>query len=313
MSAAAYARRYCEIGFALTWSPPGQKGPRHAGWNLPANAIRDPQRAFDFWRAHPDRGIGALLGPSGLVSLDVDHVAHTREILAAFRVDLDDLAATAPRIVGNPEKFRLVYRAPAELLAHRTLSWPQREDPRKGFAVFELRAGAVSDALPPTIHVGTGKPYRWATPPRAGFPALPAALLELWLAWPRFEREARALCPWAPPPPPARSRTHCASRATGESVIAKFNEAHDAAAILEAHGYRRQGRRFASPDTKHAAGVVMLESGKVFCHHAGDPLGGGKALDAFDLYARLEHGGDVRAAVRSAAQALGLGNRSAAA
>jgi len=52
---------------------------------------------------------------------------------------------------------------------------------------------------------------------------------------------------------------------------------------------------------------VLLDSGKVFCHHARRPARrGGKALDGFDLYARLQHHGNVRAAVRAAAQVLGI-------
>lgn len=307
MSAAAFARGYCgKLGMVLTYSPPGEKGPRHPGWNDPANAITDPVAAHAFWDEHPDYGIGALLEPSRQVSFDVDHVEYTRAVLSGCGINIDEL--DGPRIVGRPDRFRLMYRAPDQALKHRTLSWPQKDDPRKGFVLFELRAGLVSDALPPTIHVGTGKPYVWAVPPREGFPPLPQALLDLWLDWENFQRYARRCCPWAPPPAPERPK----SRRTvepGKSVIAAFNAAHDPAAILEAFGYQRQGKRFAAPGTQHAAGIVELDSGKVFCHHLGDVLGGEHALDAFDLYVRLEHGGDMRAAVRAAAAELGLNER----
>src|SRR5208282_6676016 len=79
---ARYTARYCELGMALTWSPPGEKGPRHPGWNRPENAITDPKAALEFWSAHPDYGAGVLLGPSRKVTLDVDHVAHTRTPLS---------------------------------------------------------------------------------------------------------------------------------------------------------------------------------------------------------------------------------------
>ena len=36
------------------------------------------------------------------------------------------------------------------------------------------------------------------------------------------------------------------------------------------------------------------------------PFGDGRAHDAFDLFTHLEHNGDVRRAVRAAAEALGL-------
>lgn len=313
---ARYVERYCNLGFSLTWSPPGEKGPRHPGWNDPAKAITDPKAALEFWSAHPDYGTGALLGPSRKVTLDVDHVAHTRISLSELGVDLD--AIEAPRIIGNPEKFRLMFEAPPGIeLRHRTAALPQQDDLRKSFAVFELRAGLVSDALPPTIHT-TGRPYRWAVPPRNGFPPLPARLLELWIDWPETARKILARCPWAPPPaPPARASksgsSHRWDDAQGkrESVIDAFNQAHDAAVILESHGYVRRDKRFTSPDSSHAAGIVFLDSGKVFCHHQGDVLASEHALDAFDVYRILDHGGDYRAAVKAAAQALGLDRNAA--
>ena len=184
--------------------------------------------------------------------------------------------------------------------------------------LFELRAGNLADTLPPTRHAVTGLPYRWENPPRNGFPPLPARLLELWLDWETTNREIRALCPWWTPPPdapPARISTASQRRdAEGrrESVIDAFNQAHDAAAILEAHGYKRKDKRFISPDSTHAAGIVLLDSGKVFCHHAGDTLHGEHALDAFDVFRLLDHSGDFRAAVRAAAQALGMDRERAA-
>lgn len=92
----AYASRYIErFNFALTWSAPGAKGPRHKGWQLLENAIRDPERARQFWRTRPDYGIGVLLSYSGVVSLDIDHVEHSRTVFAHFGVALDELAETS--------------------------------------------------------------------------------------------------------------------------------------------------------------------------------------------------------------------------
>lgn len=310
---AAFARRYAELGLALTWTTPGNKGPRHPGWNLRENAIATPADAFKFWTENPTFGIGALLSYSGLVSLDVDHVAHSREVLRALGVNLDELAAAAPCIVGRPDRFRLMFRSPAGVdLRHRNATWPKRDRPREGFVLFELRAGAVSDALPPTIHVDTREPYRWANPPREGFPELPERLLELWQDWQGTDLAIRARCSWYEPPQPKPVAPRRPRAAGAPSVIEEFNRMHDCAELLEAAGYKRRGRRFASPDTSHAAGIVLLESGRAYCHHAGDPLGGGRAFDAFALYAALEHGGDTRAAVRAAAEKLGLRSSTAA-
>ncbi len=253
-----------------------------------------------------------LLGYSNVVSLDGDHVEYSRTILREFNIDLNELAANTPKIIGNPAKFRLMFRAPEGVeLTHRTVMWPKQENPRERFAVFELRAGPVSDALPPTIHPETKQPYRWAIPPTNGFPPLPKTLLDIWSDWGNTEKKARALCPWAETE--VETNTYnisiCSRPHTGPSVIDKFNKAHDIAAILEEHGYQRKGKRFTKPGSHHSPGLKLLDSGKLFSHHAGDVLGGGHARDAFDCWMLLAHGGDIRAATKAAAQLLGLNRK----
>jgi putative DNA primase/helicase len=303
---ARYAARYAELGFALTWTPAGAKGPRHPGWNLAENAITTPSAALRHWTQNPTHGVAALLSFSGLVSLDIDETSLSRQVLAALDVDLDALAARTPCIVGRPGTFRLMFKAPAAELKHRSAKWPKQDEPRKSFVLFELRAGAIADTLPPTIHPKTGQPYRWAIPPRDGFPPLPDRLLELWQDWPTTEQAVLAGCPWWTPPAPCRAATTTRTKPAGDSVIDQFNAAHDLSTVLEAYGYRRTGKRFASPDTHHAPGLVLLDDGRVYCHHAGDALGDGKPHDVFDIFTVFEHAGDTRAAVRAAARILGL-------
>jgi putative DNA primase/helicase len=301
---ARWAERYCEIGLALTWTPFGQKGPRHAGWMIPGNAITEPKRAFAYWHVHPGHGIAALLAASGLVSVDVDDEQYSPQVLQHFGIDLEQLRESNPTIVGR--HYRLMFRAPDVELKHRSAIWPKEQSPGS-FVLFELRAGNIADTLPPSRHAVTGCSYRWENPPKYGFPPLPNRLLEIWLDWENTNREIRSLCPWwSPPshrPPPARAERND----SGESVIAQFNASHDAALILENYGYRRHGKRFAPPETDHDAGIVLLDSGKIFCFHASDVLHGQHALDAFDCYRILAHGGDYRAAVKAAAQVLGIG------
>ncbi len=212
-----------------------------------------------------------------------------------------------------------MYRAPdgksdtLSHLSHRTLSWPRPDEPRKRFAVLELRAGpARSDALPPTIHKDTRQPYRWAIPPKDGFPPLPAKLLELWLDWPNTEKAALALCPWYVDQPTWSHRATASARPRdpdAPSVIREFNAAHNVTSLLESYGYERRGKRFSKPKTSHSAGLVLLDDNQVYCHHAGDVLGDGKPHDAFDVYVQLEHRGDIRAATRAAAKLLGMNDR----
>jgi len=255
--------------------------------------------------------MGVCLEPSRLVSLDLDSPADARRVLAAEGVDVDELIATTPTIEGRAP--RCEFRAPTGVvLSRKKLVWPPRENESEGVTVFELRAGRCQDVLPPSIHPKTGKPYRWVTPPRDGsFPPLPDRLLALWLDFDAFVTRHRA--PWAKPEPVSLPRVARTSPYAGVSVIAAFNDAHDSAALLESHGYVRAGKhRWKSPNGHNLAGVVQLPSGKIFCHHASDPLGDERAHDSFDLYAVLDHGGDVRRATRAAAELLGMRQRRSA-
>jgi Bifunctional DNA primase/polymerase, N-terminal len=305
MNTAAWAERYLErFGFKLV--PLHGKTPIRAGWQLDENLLCSPGAAREYFGRNPRDNMGACLEPSRLVSVDADHPEGAQLVLAAEGIDLDALIVATPTIIGRAP--RLEFRAPHPPLGRKAIAWPPRAAGEKPVTVLELRAGRVQDVLPPSIHPDTKQPYRWITPPRDGFPPLPESLLRLWQNFDAFKHRARNLCPWADPEPePAPQPPRRIQARTGPSVIAAFNDAHDVVAILESHGYQREGKRWKSPNGHNLAGVVVLPSGKVYCHHTSDPLGDEKAHDAFDLFRVFDHGGDYRAAVKAAAQALGLG------
>lgn len=234
---AVWARRYIKtFGLALVPIEPGEKGPKGKAWNTPGGYITDADAAEAFWLEHPDHNLGVVLGPSRVCSLDVDDVEFCRVALReAFGLDLDSIAAAHPTTVGNPARFRVMFRVPDGVeLSRRSLAWPNQADPDgsilkalttqmvaakeagdeireaalkvaaepfKKITVFELRGGAVQDVLPPSIHPGTGQPYTWRIPPSAeGLPELPAELLKLWQEWDQVKPKALAACPWAPKP-----------------------------------------------------------------------------------------------------------------
>ena len=305
---ADYAARYIEFGFKLV--PLNGKVPIGEAWNSDANLIGTAQGARDYWTRNPRHNVGACLGPSGLVSLDADYADGAQTVLAAEGVDLERLMAVTPTIMGRAP--RLEFKAPQGIeLGRKSIVWPPKAPGEKPITVLEFRAGRVQDVLPPSIHPVKRRPYCWWTPPRNGFPALPEPLLRLWLDFDAFRHRARNLCPWADPEPvPEKRPARRIRERTGPSVIDAFNDAHDAAAILESCGYERAGkRRFKSPNGHGMAGVVLLPSGKVFCHHQSDQLGGAHAHDAFDVFAILQHRGDYRAAVKAAAAMLGIDQR----
>lgn len=93
------------------------------------------------------------------------------------------------------------------------------------------------------------------------------------------------------------------------SPIDAFNDAHDVASILAAHGYKRRGKKFLSPQSNSGVpGVVILQGtdGKerAYSHGTSDVLCNGRANDAFDLFCVLGHNGDEWQAIQTAAQLL---------
>ncbi|WP_433884899.1 bifunctional DNA primase/polymerase [Pseudomonas vranovensis] len=347
---AVWARRYIEtFNFALVPIEPGEKGPKGKGWNQPGGYFVDAEAAEAFWQKNPSHNMGVVHGPSRVCSLDVDDVQWTRFVLQErLGVDLDALAVAYPTVVGNPARFRVLFRVPDGVeLSRHSLSWPNENDPDgsifrgfmaqakaakeaedaeaeavaraaaepyKKFTVFELRAGLTQDVLPPSIHPGTQKPYVWRNPPRAeGLPDLPAELLAIWQGWDAFKPEAEAVCPWAPKlakAPPAAPKRALVGGKQLPKVIDEFNRCHDIEALLAAHGYSKHGGKWLCPQSSSGLPGITITDDRLYSHHSSDPLANGHKNDAFDVYCILEHGGDVQVATKAAAQLLGIDSAS---
>lgn len=342
---AEWARRYVEtFKLALVAIEPGEKTPKGLGWNKPGGFFTDAQAAEAFWQKNPTHNLGVVLGPSRVCSLDVDDVQWTRHVLfEQLGLDLDAMALAYPTVVGNPARFRILFKVPdgVELTRH-SLAWPNENDPDgsifkalgikakaakeagdvageaaaraeaeayKRFTVFELRAGLVQDVLPPSIHPGTGKPYFWRTPPAAaGLPVLTGELLAVWLNWEMFKRDAEAACPWAikPKRPAAKPIRRAPPSADQPSVIDEFNRCHKVEELLRTHGYIQRGSKWLYSQSSTGLPGVTLCEGRVYSHHGADPLANGHQNDAFEVFCLLEHGGDQAKAVREAARLLGM-------
>ena len=305
------ALRYLARGWALTFMAHGTKAPTHLGWNAPANAITTTEQARRVWNGTA-RNIGVVhgLGAVKTCSLDADQVEHTRTVLAEFGIELDTLRKGVPCVRGNPANFRLLYRQPDGMdLPLVRLEWPDPTDPLKKITVFELRAGANQDVLPPSKHP-SGRFYEWVTPlpdDPAEHPEPPAALLELWKNWSAWLPELQAACPWSTPPEPKAAPRQQPAKPHLD-IIGRFNQAHDVRAILEEHGYRLRGRsRFLPPNsTSGIPSVRILDGGKVFSTNGSCPLNDGHAHDPFSVFSILEHRGDAAAAIKDAARLLGI-------
>lgn len=294
------AKDYVAQGWAVVNMPAGSKAPTTFGWQTRAVAP-------EHWDANPTHNIGLLHGLSGTCALDIDDMENTRLIFEALNIDLDALLSSAPRIVGRPDRGKVLFAVPAGLeLVTRKISWPVQGDARKTAVVFELRAGSVQDVLPPSIHPDTGNAYTWAGRDwREPLPELPAQLATIWTEWDRFRPQMIECCPWAvrtftPPRKP---------RQTGqqESVIDAYNTMMPLADALGKAGYRQFGGRWLSPNSSSKIpGVVIFDDGRGYSHHASDPFDPAHSFDAFDVFCHYEHLGNVSAAVKAAADIVGM-------
>lgn len=308
-STSEHATRYISLGWGLCSIPPGTKGPTDPAWNSPANIIKSPWQAMAAIGNKPHHGLGLVHSASGTCAIDVDDLECFHRCMAELGLDVAELFAGAPRIIGKEGRDKAIFRLPAGDLKTHKIVWPAKDATSKPVTVFELRAGAVQDVLPPSIHPDTHAPYQWrpnCAPWDRPVPELPHELLALWQAWDKIKPQLMAACPWAPkaatPKPRARSV------GTHGNVIGQFNQAHDVATIIESHGYISRGKRWLAPTSSSGlAGVTIFADGThCYSHHASDPLNDGHAHDAFSVFCMLDHNGDVTEAIKSAAQLLGL-------
>lgn len=309
MNTAKIAAAYCEkLGWSLVPIPAGSKAPTQLGWQTPERAITTPAEAIKYYTANPTHNMGLLHGPSGTATLDVDNVEHTKMIFATLGIDYAAMMKGLG-IEGRPDRGKLLFKVPHGItLKTHKISWPVEGDPRKTEVVLELRAGAVQDVLPPSIHPDTGQPYRWLGDPFKPIPEIPAQLLMIWQEWDKFRPQMMDACPWArkreftPKPKPRQLG------GKNESVIDAFNAAYDMNDMLVQHGFKPTARnRYLSPNSSSGlAGVVVFEDGKAYSHHASDPFDSAHSFDCFDLWVEFVHGSDVKMAIREASAILDM-------
>lgn len=284
-SPAWYARRYVErYGFHIVPIEPGRKFPRSADWGN--SCLSSPETAEAFYEAKPDWNMGVALGPSRLVSLDIDCLESFTIICECLGIDLKQLIEDTPTI--KARGYRLMFRLPAgSTLPYRKISWPAKNDPTgekhraamraakeakesgdtererriravaqrwASFCVFELRSATGDkqrqDVLPPSIHPETGLAYRWHTQPRSDWPEPPKWLLALWDQFDSFKPQIQSMCPWLPiheAPEPKRA-AKARVQYSGDGAIDAYKRSTTIEAELERYGYRRISKnRYLSP------------------------------------------------------------------
>lgn len=314
-----YAERYSnKYHFALIPLKPASKLPLMDDWGN--NTLNGNAPAY--FEANPNHNIGLELHQSRMCSLDIDCMESFKVILDEFGIDASELD-NYPTVQGSSKGSRVLFRVPDDQqLSYHKVNWPRKDDPKKYYTVFELRAGAEGkqrfDVLPPSIHPDTQQPYKWVTqPPKQGdWPTPPAWLTAIWTAWEAFGPQLKDACPWydAPKPNPAKPRpapTDAGDKLT--EVVEGYKRANPLKQQLLRYGYADKGRRFLSPhNTSGLAGVCFLDDDTCWIHHASDPLDStesGHPVNSFDLFCYYDHGNDRSKAFKAAAEELGISLR----
>lgn len=309
-SIAWYADRYKnKFGMSLVQIKPESKLPSLEGWqNL------DPQP--EHWDQHPNDNIGINLGKSNYCSLDIDCLESFKVILEEFGIPIETLDA-CPTIQGASKGKRVMFRVPDGVdLPYVKLNWPKQDDPKRYFTVFELRASngdkAKYDALPPSIHPDTKRPYTWTVQPCVDWPTPPDWLVAIWTAWSSFKPQLKDACPWLVKDPRRAPKPRSAPTDTSlPDVQGAYMDANPLHEALVSYGYKPVGKRYLSPHSGTGLPGVILFDDSLSCwiHHASDPLCSeetGQPVSAYDLFCYYEHNNDKSKAFKAAADLLGI-------
>jgi P4 family phage/plasmid primase-like protien len=280
-------------GLALCHIPPGEKKPVYDGWQ------QNPIKKYD------GRSNVGLIHGTKTVAVDIDNYDQAKVCFAAIGIDMESLLDSLPRVFGNPDRAKVIFRLPEDAnVQKKNFGWPKKEG--KGVAnIFELRTGSHQDV----IHGShpDGHTYR-VEGDLLNIPMIPDQLLFVWQHWPEAEKEMLKACPWYVAPQEKPKVTRPNSTENGASVIDAFNERFNPFDLLIEQGYTLHNGRLLSPNssTKIPA-VKMMSDGKHFySFHGSCPFGDMLPHDAFDVFTYYMANGDRSSAVKMAAEMLGM-------
>lgn len=311
--------RYLQLGWRLCLLRPQSKAPFLHEWNDKFRVIGTAEQLTEALARYPNAGLGLVHEHSLTGAIDIDHIEYCA---IAFKqemgIDLAEVFAGYPRIRSRDGRDKYVFRVPEGFDGTtKKITWPHPDaDPNsldaairnKRVVLLEFRHKGAQDALPPSIHPDTLKPYSWIRQPHSDIPMIPPAIAAIWLNFNDFKPQFEAACPWSTEklkaPPSVKRQVHSG----GESVIDRFNETYAIADLLESYGYQQKGKRWLAPSSSTGIpGVVVLtDSGKCYSHHASDPLNDGHSHDAFDVFCIVEMGGQFNNAITEARLRLNL-------
>ena len=252
-------------------------------------------------------GIATICGAvsEGLMVLDIESAEAFEQWRAYACSLLDEAIVDALPVVrtgrGKHVYFRMDEPLRSSVLARRNKPNGERREAPTTEVLAETRGEGSAAVTAPTIHP-LGRRYTVEHGSLSHIPRLTPAQVQALLDAARALSEEHT---------EGRASTSAAREST--SVIQAFNASSDIRRVLEEHGYRPRGTTgFIRPGGDHASVIVLGDQNRSLHFNTNDPLhstGASGVLHAqtpFSIVCELDHGGDVRAAVRHTARQLGM-------
>ncbi len=246
----------------------------------------------------------------GLLVLDFD----VGGFYEAWREAAGKLADDLPVQRTGGGGYQVFFRCP-DPGKNDKLAWSVNEDEVTGREVaIETRAKGGYVIVPPSRHPSGGT-YEWLKDSPRTIPTISQAQADALLMAARKLDQA----------PYSKLEMEQARKATkpqrsvdsgSVSIIDEFNSNNDIEDMLLHNGYVKHGKRLIRPGGKSLSVQINCDDNTSYHHSSNDILNNGHRHDPFSVYCHFEHNSDVRAAVKAAAEMLGIKttqNRSSAA
>lgn len=295
------AKKYSDLGLHLVAIKEGSKGPTTKNWHNQGINVSDLNEQLN---------IGIIHNLSSTCSIDIDSREEAIKIFKNYLgLDPVEMKRAYPCWRGKKEGIKFLFKMPnIDHVGIKKLTYKDNEDI---ITVFELRGSTtgtgVQDLLPPSVHP-QGHRYEWINPLPSQFsdiPELPERLVDLWVNW-DIEEKAMLNCLGFFKPDIVKRQLE--PNVDSVDIIERFNTTYSVEQILIKNNYEKKGEnRFLSPHSQtKTPGVIILEDGTIYSHHAADLLGDGHSHDAFDVARILEANGDWKTAFNNARSDLGI-------
>ncbi len=274
-------------------------------WKPYQDRIADEPTVRD-WFARGCQSVAAIGGPisGGLVVIDIDAPRLYEPWRAAVGTLADGLCVQRTGR-GN---YQVWFRCP-EPGSSDKLAWVPAADDETGRTIgIETKATNGYAIAPGSLHPN-GNYYEALEGDFAAVPLIPQAQADALLAaarkldeMPMTKQEMEAAAK-------AQASTEHRRDSNGQAnVIDQFNERFTIREMLEKHNYKPAGcDRYIRPGGSRPL-TLVLDNRRSVHFSSDDPLytGERQSRDAFAVFAYFEHGNDTRAAVKAAAELLGL-------